>query len=91
MIKKLGNNDNNQIQDFILLPEKDKLQIRASNFVVEFEEHNYSTTNNLLPRASRIMYTKTGIKSIKESQVMNLEHQNLGKREKRIIRKDSGF
>ena len=77
LLKKLKNNNNNQIQDFIILPEKDKFKIRTSNFEVETNEQSSSTNINSVKK-NRLMYTKTGIKSIQESQVMNLEYEKLG-------------
>ena len=76
LLKKLKNNNNNQIQDFIILPEKDKFKIRTSNFEVDENEPSSSTNINTVKK-NRILYTKIGIKSIQESQVMNLEYENL--------------
>jgi hypothetical protein len=74
-LKKLNFSDNNQIQDFIILPEKDNFVIRASNF--ETEEKNETFSNNTTTtKTSRIIYNKTGIKS-QESQMMNLEYESL--------------
>ena len=94
LIKRLENNDNNQIQDFLILPEKDIFTISSSNFEVEYNELSSSANINT-GRTSRMMYTKTGIKSVQESQLMNLEYENLYKRtnqqtnKKQIKKKES--
>ena len=93
-LKNLKFDDNNQIQDFIILPEKDNFIIRPSNF--ETEENNEMNTNNTTTnRTNRIIYNKTGIKSIQDSQMMNLEYENLApanpKKEKRIRKKSQNI
>jgi hypothetical protein len=79
-LKNLKCNDDNQIQDFIILPEKDNFIIRPSNF--ETEQIEEASINNLISKkSSRIMYNKTGIKSLQEP-MMNLEYENLSPMER---------
>ena len=75
-LNKLKFDDNNQIQDFIILPEKDNFIIRPSNFETVENYGNY-TNNTITNKTNRIIYNKTGIKSIQDSQMMNLEYENL--------------
>ena len=86
-LKKLHSSNDNQIQDFIIPPEKDKFVIRLSNFETD-SINEYSSNNVSFSKTNRIMFNKTGIKSIQDSQVMNLEYENLKKRNSNIPIKD---
>ena len=83
-LKKLSVNNDDTIEDFIILPEKDNFNIRPNAF--ERDENDESYTNNISTSASnkqnKIIFKKTGIKTIQESQIMNLEYENLIKRKK---------
>jgi len=90
-LKKLRINNDDQITDFIVLPEKDNFNIRASVF--EKDEINETPINNYSGSSSfkqnKIFFNKQGIKTIQDSQMMNLEYEVLQKRKKNIlIKKD---
>lgn len=83
-LKKLKCSNDNQIQNIIILPEKDKFTIERNNFETDDPNEQLSSNNFASSKTSRIMFNKTGIKSIQDSQVMNLEYESLRKRESEI-------
>lgn len=83
-LKKLKCSNDNQIQNIIILPEKDKFTIARNNFETDDPNEQLSSNNFTSSKTSRIMFNKTGIKSIQDSQVMNLEYESLRKRESEI-------
>jgi hypothetical protein len=76
-LKKLTCNSNNQIQDFIILPEKDNFIIRPNNFETSQAEQTY-TSNITTKRSNILIYNKTGIQSLQDPSMMNLEYEKLG-------------
>ena len=74
-LKKL-HSTKEETQDFIIPPEKDKFIIRLSNFETD-SINDFSSNNTSFSKTNRIMFNKTGIKSIQDSQVMNLEYEKL--------------
>ena len=86
LIKEKGSNDNNMIQDFIILPEKDIFKIRTNSFEYESNEKNLNANNSITKKYTKI-FPKSGIKTIQESLVMNLEYEQLGKGEQKNIQR----
>lgn len=84
-LKQLKVYENDKIQDFIILPEKDSFNIRPSIF--EKDENNEpqkdSNSSTSLFKQNTIFYKKTGIKTLQDSQMMNLEYENLIKKRKK--------
>ncbi len=76
-LESLQFDDNSQIQDFILLPEKDNFLIKKSNFEKDFISDDSPLNNSLSSTKSLIIFKKTGIKTVKDNQMMNLEFEKL--------------
>ena len=79
-LRKINDNENKEIQDYIILPEKDNFVIRPSNFEEDdFEEvSSFNITNG---KRSHFTF-KRGIQSIQDSQIFNLQYENLTRRNK---------
>ena len=67
-LNSLQFDDNSQIQDFILLPEKDNFLIKKSNFEKDFISDDSPLNNSLSSTKSLIIFKKTGIKTVKDNQ-----------------------
>ena len=80
-LKNVNYNEKNEIQDYIILPEKDNFTIRASNFDEDDYEENSSDNINT-GRRNQIMIAKRGIQEIQDFQVMNLQYEKLIQRNK---------
>ena len=77
-LRKINYNENKEIQDYIILPEKDNFIIRPSHFEEDdFEEG--STINITNGKRSHFTF-KRGIQSIQDSQIFNLQYENLTQR-----------
>ena len=85
-LKKLNFADTNENEDFIKLPEKDNFEIQPNNFEQDFYEENNITRAYTYRTKNLIKHTKTGILSIEDSEVMNLEYENLIKQNKNITK-----
>ena len=81
-LKKLHFNDNNEIQDFIILPEKDIFDIPANNFEEDIVEENslYRVGNS--GRRNLLLNTQKGIQTVEDSEVMNLDFEELSRKNK---------
>lgn len=80
-LKNVNYNEKNEIQDYIILPEKDNFTIRASNF--DEDDYEESSSDNMnTGRINQIMIAKRGIQEIQDFQVMNLQYEKLIQRNK---------